>query len=93
MNQASSVALRIERPDGAHGFDDPAVPAEWTIQELTAHAVPRLRYPSTDIASGQALRYAAVAADGIELLPDQKVGEAFPGRSGRVHVVHEYINA
>jgi len=27
----ATVALRIERQDGAHGFDDPAVPGDWTI--------------------------------------------------------------
>lgn len=93
MNPTSSVALKIERADGAHGFEDPAVPAQWTIEELTAHAVPRLHYPTTDLASGLPLRYAVLAADGIELPRDQKVGDAFPGRSGRVHVVHEYVNA
>ena len=92
MNEASSVALRIERADGAHGFDDPAVPPEWTIQQLTAQAVPRLRYPTTDIASGKPLKYSALSG-GVELPRDQTVGDAFPGRRGKVHVVHEYVNA
>ena len=43
----ATVALRIERQDGAHGFDDPAVPGDWTIEAVTARAVPKLRYPKT----------------------------------------------
>jgi hypothetical protein len=31
--------------------------------------------------------------DGIELRRDEKVGDAFPDRKARVHVVHEYANA
>src|SRR6059036_3614569 len=47
----ATVALRIERQDGAHGFDDPAVPGDWTIEAVTARAVPKLRYPKTDVGS------------------------------------------
>jgi hypothetical protein len=92
MTQASSVALRIERADGAHGFDDPAVPAEWSIEELTARVTPKLRYPVTDIATGKPLRY-SMLHDGVELPRDQTVGAAFPKRRARVHVVNEYTNA
>jgi hypothetical protein len=92
MNGASNVALRIERQDGAYGFDDPGVPAEWTIESLTAKAVPRLRYPATDVSTGKPLRY-SMLHDGVELPRDMTVGDAFPKRRARVHVVHEYANA
>jgi hypothetical protein len=92
MNGASGVALRIERQDGSHGFDDPAVPVDWTIEHLTAEAAPKLRYPTTDISTGKALHY-SMLHDGVELPRDQKVGDAFPKRRARVHVVHEYTNA
>ena len=92
MNTATSVALRIERQDGAYGFDDPAVPAEWTIEDVTARAAPKLRYPVTDISTGKPLRY-SMLHDGVELARDQTVGAAFPKRQARVHVVHEYVNA
>jgi hypothetical protein len=92
MTSATNVALRIDRQDGAHGFDDSAVPAEWTIEELTDRAVPKLRYPQTDIGSGKPLRY-SMLHDGVELPRDLTVGKVFPSRKGRVHVVHEYQNA
>ena len=92
MNAASTVALRIERHDGAAAFDDPAVPGEMTIEEVTARAAPRLRYPLTDIGSGKPLRY-GLLHDGVELPRDEKVGTAFPKRRGHVHVVTEYQNA
>jgi hypothetical protein len=92
MNEATAVALRIERYDGAYGFDEPYVPAGWTIEELTARAAPKLRYPTTDVASGKPLRY-SMLHDGVELRRDQTVGAAFPGRQAHVHVVHEYANA
>ena len=92
MNEASSVALRIERQDGAHGFDDPAVPADWTIERLTARAAPKLRYPTVDVSSGKSLAY-SMLHDGVELPRDLTVGAAFPKRRARVHVVHEYANA
>ena len=95
MNSASSVALRVERQDGAHGFDDPAVPAEWTIEQLTTRAASKLRYPVTDIRSGKPLRY-SMLHEGIELRREQTVGDAFPQQRGKVHkvhVVHEYENA
>jgi hypothetical protein len=92
MTNAGSVALRIERQDGAHGFDDPAVPPEWTIEQLTDRAVPKLRYPRTDVGSGKPLRY-SMLHEGVELPRDQTVGQAFPARKARVHVVHEYQNA
>jgi hypothetical protein len=92
MNAATTVALRIERYDGAHGFDDPSVPADWSIEELTTHAAPRLRYPSTDVSTGKPLRY-SMLHDGVELPRDQTVGKAFPKRQARVHVVSEYANA
>lgn len=92
MNSAMSVALRIERQDGAYGFDDPAVPDDWTIEDLTTRAAPKLRYPLTDVSTGKPLRY-SMLHDGVELPRDQTVGAAFPARRGRVHVVHEYANA
>jgi hypothetical protein len=52
-----TIALRVERHDGAHGFDDPSVPADWTIEQLTARVAPKLRYPATDVSSGKPLRY------------------------------------
>ncbi len=92
MNGASAIALRIERYDGAYGFDDPSVPGEWTIEELTSRAAPKLRYPATDVSTGKPLRY-SMLHDGVELRRDQTVGDAFPNRQARVHVVHEYANA
>jgi hypothetical protein len=92
MTEATSVALRIERHDGAYGFDDPAVPGDWTIEKLTEHAVPKLRYAARDAASGKPLRYSALH-DGVELPRDARVGAAFPKRRGRLQVVHEYVNA
>jgi hypothetical protein len=92
MNAATTVALRIERHDSADGFDDPAVPGDLTIDEVTRRAVPRLRYPTMDAASGKPLHY-ALLHDGKELARDQQVGDAFPRRRARVHVVHEYTNA
>lgn len=92
MTMTTSVALRIDRQDGAHGFDDPAVPAEWTIEQLTDRAVPKLRYPETDIGSGKPLRY-SMLHDGCELPRDLTVGKAFPKQKARVHVVREYQNA
>jgi hypothetical protein len=92
MNAGTTVALRFDRHDGAHGFDDPAVPEDLTIEEVTRRAVPRLRYPATDVSSGKPLRY-SMLHDGRELARDEKVRDAFPKRRGRVHVVHEYANA
>lgn len=86
------MALRIERQDGAYGFDDPAVPGDWTIEALTTRAAPKLRYPMTDVSTGKPLRY-SMLHDGVELPRDQTVGAAFPERQARVHVVHEYANA
>jgi hypothetical protein len=92
MTSATNVALRIERQDGAHGFDEPAVPPEWTIEELTRHAVPKLRYPTTDVSSGKPLRY-SMLHEGVELARDQVVAKAFPKHKGRVQIVNEYQNA
>ena len=92
MNAASSVALRVERYDGAHGFDDPSVPGDWTIETLTQRAAPKLRYPLTDVSTGKPLRY-SLLHDGVEVPRDQTVARAFPQRRARVHVVHEYANA
>lgn len=87
-----SVALDIRRQDGAFGFTDPAVPAEWTIEQVTERALPRLRYPATDVGSGRALKY-SMLHQGVELPRDRTIGDAFPGRTARVHVVREYENA
>jgi hypothetical protein len=92
MIGTTSVALRIDRHDGAYGFDDPSVPSDWTIEDLTARAAPKLRYPQSDVSTGKPLRY-SMLHDGVELPRDQKVGDVFPQRRGRVHVVHEYANA
>ena len=93
MNRsAGSVALRFERQDGAHAFDDPAVPIELTVEEITVRAAPRLRYPTLDVATGKPLVY-ALLHEGVEVPRDATVGRAFPGRSATVHVVSEYENA
>lgn len=88
----ATVSLRIDRQDGAYGFWDPSVPPDWTIEELTSRVAPRLRYPTTDVATGKPLRY-SMLHDGIELRRDEKVGNAFPAGEAQVHVVHEYANA
>jgi hypothetical protein len=87
-----TLALRIERHDGSHSIDEPAVPAGWTVEELTHRSVPRLRYPETDVGSGKPLRY-SMLHDGAELRRDSILGEVLPARGARVHVVHEYVNA
>ena len=93
MSTAATVPLRIDRQDGAHGFDDPSVPGEWTIEELTHRVAPKLRYPTTDVGTGKPLRY-SMLHEGIELRRDEKVGDALlQDRRARVHVVHEYANA
>jgi hypothetical protein len=94
MNAASAatIALRVERYDGAYGFEDPAVPVSWTVEELTARAAPRLRYPSTDVGTGKPLRY-SLLHDGVEVPRDTSVGVAFPEQGARVRVVREYVNA
>ena len=92
MDASTNVALRIDRYDGAYGFDDPAVPGEWTIEELTTRAAPKLRYPTSDVSTGKPLRY-SLLHDGVELPRDRTVADAFPARTARVHVVHEYANA
>jgi hypothetical protein len=85
-----TMALRIERHDHAHGFDD-AVPGEWSIARLTAAAIPKLRLATTDIASGKPLKYSALH-DGTEVPRDAKVGTALkPG--GKVVIAPEYENA
>jgi hypothetical protein len=91
MPTASTLALRIERYDGAYGFDDPAVPAALTVEELTTRAAPRLRYPSTDVSSGKPLAY-SLLHDGAEVPKTDRIGDALPNRA-RVFVVHEYRNA
>jgi hypothetical protein len=92
MNALTTVALRFDRHDGAHGFDDPAVPAGWTIDQLLERVAPKLRYPTTDVSTGKPLRY-AMLRDGVEVPREETVGRAFPERRGRAHVVHEYANA
>jgi hypothetical protein len=91
---ATSLALDFERQDGAaHSFEDPAVPLELSIEEVTKRAVPRLRYPVTDISTGRPLVY-SLLHDGVEIPRDLTVGKAFPGRRrARVHVVSEFTNA
>ena len=84
--------MRIERHDGAVAFEDGAVPSEWTIDQLTQNALPHLRYPESDIASGKPLRY-SMLSDGAELPREAKVGETFPATGARVRVVREYANA
>jgi len=85
-----ALALRIERHDGAHGFDD-LVPPALTIGELTTKAAPRLRYPVTDVSSGKPLAY-SMLHDGVELPRDTTVGKALK-QGAKVHVVHEHVNA
>jgi hypothetical protein len=88
----TSVALRFERQDGAHGFDDPAVPAALTVEEVTERAAPRLRFPLHDVSTGKRLRY-SMLHDGREIARDLPVGEVFPERRALVHIVSEYQNA
>jgi hypothetical protein len=85
-----TVALRIERHDQAHGFDD-TVPADWSIERLTDTAVPRLRLATRDVASQKALRYSALH-EGTELAREAKVGTAVrPG--AKVVIAPEFENA
>jgi hypothetical protein len=90
-NSTGSVALRFERQDGAHVFEDPAVPVELTVEEVTLRAAPRLRYPTTDVSSGKPLKY-TMLHEGSEVARDATVGRAFPGRRARVHIVCDYEN-
>ena len=85
-----SLALRIERHDGAHGFDD-FVPSALTVGELTSKATPRLRYPTTDVSSGKALSY-SLLHQGTELPREARVGTLLK-EGDKVFVVHEYVNA
>jgi hypothetical protein len=85
-----AIALRIERHDQAHGFDD-AVPGDWSIERLTETAIPKLRLATRDVASGKPLKYSALH-EGTELPRDAKVGTVVrPG--GLVRVVPEFENA
>jgi hypothetical protein len=85
-----TIALRIERHDQAHGFDD-TVPADWSIERLTDTAVPRLRLATTDVASQKRLRY-SMLHDGNELAREARVGTAVrPG--SRVVIAPEFENA
>jgi len=92
-NTASSVALAFERQDGAaHSFEDPAVPLDLSVEEVTNRAVPRLRYPVTDIGTGRPLKY-SMLHEGVEVPRDLTVGKAFPGQRARVHICSEFENA
>lgn len=92
LENTESVALHVERHDGAFSFDDPAVPRDWTVEQLTENALSRLRYPSSDVTSGKPLRY-SMLADGAELPREAKVGEALPKAGAKVRVVRDYVNA
>jgi hypothetical protein len=85
-----AVALRIERHDQVHGFDD-TVPGDWSIERLTETAVPKLRLATRDVTSGKPLRYSALH-EGTELPRDETVGKALrPG--GKIVIAPEYENA
>lgn len=85
-----AVAMRIDRHDMAHGFDD-TVPVDWSIERLTESAIPKLRLATRDVASGKPLKYSALH-EGTELARDAKVGTAVrPG--GRVIIAPEFQNA
>lgn len=88
----NSVALRFERQDGAHVFDDPAVPLELSVEDITVRAAPRLRYPTVDVATGKPLKF-ALLHEGVEVPRDATVGRAFPHGRATVHVVNDYENA
>jgi hypothetical protein len=86
----AAVALRIERHDQVHGFDD-SVPGDWSVERLTESAVPKLRLATRDVASGKPLRYSALF-DGAELPRDATIGKTVtPG--GKVVIAPEYQNA
>jgi len=89
----ASATLTIARQDGAFSFTDPAVPLGRTIEEVVDTAVGRLRYPEHDVSSGRRLKYTMLAEGGTEVRADLTVGEAFPTREGRVHVVSQFQNA
>jgi hypothetical protein len=85
-----AVALRIERHDQVHGFED-SVPGEWSVERLTEKVVPKLRLATRDVASGKPLRYSALL-DGTELPREARIGNAVkPG--GKVVIAPEYQNA
>jgi hypothetical protein len=92
MNAVGSVALRIDRHDGAYGFDDPAVPGDLTIERLTQLAAPRVRYPLVDVSSGKGITY-ALLHDGREVPRETTVARAFPERRAKCTLVHQYQNA
>lgn len=88
----TSATLTIARQDGAFSFTDPAVPLARTVEEVVDDAVGKLRYPQHDIGSGKRLRYALIH-EGGEVRSELTVGEAFPTREARVHVVSQFQNA
>jgi hypothetical protein len=90
MTTLQTMALRIERHDQAHGFDD-TVPGDWSIERLTDAAVPKLRLATKDVTSGKPLKYSALH-EGTEVPRDAKVATALkPG--GKVVIAPEYENA
>lgn len=87
-----TVPMRVDRYDGGYGFNDPAVPASWSIEEFVHNVTAKLRLPTTDVTSGKPLRY-SVLRDGDELPRDETIGKLFAKSGGKVQVVHEYSNA
>jgi hypothetical protein len=88
----TAATLTIARQDGAFSFTDPAVPLGRTVEQVTNDAVAKLRYPRRDVGSGKPLQYAMIE-NGTEVRADLTVGEAFPQREARVHVVSQFQNA
>ena len=91
MNATTSVALSIERHDGAYSFSD-HVPGDVLVEDLTRRAAPRVRLPSTDISSGKPISY-SLLHDGVEVQPEITVARAFPQRRAKVTIVHAFRNA
>ena len=92
MSASVSVALRIDRHDGAYAFEDPAVPGDLTIERLTQLAAPRVRYPLLDVSTGKPLTY-SLLHNGEEIPRESTVARAFPQRRAKVTLVHEFRNA
>ena len=91
MSTSVSVALRIDRHDGAYGFDD-HVPGDLSVERLTQIAAPRVRLPVVDVSSGKPIAY-SLLHDGSEVPQESTVARAFPQRRAKVTIVTAFRNA